>query len=113
MQIHSWISMLSWLSELLALLRLRESLISTRIRKRETTPKICTYPTICDHAELTVARSTPIQRKIYAEDFDVIISHLPFLKSRLESDVSSKFLRKAINRVRTYPRHFSGWICAC
>ena len=41
MQIHSWISMLSWLSELLALLQLRESLISMRIHKHETMPKIC------------------------------------------------------------------------
>ncbi|KAF9786096.1 hypothetical protein BJ322DRAFT_1107959 [Thelephora terrestris] len=44
---------------------------------------------------------TPIQRKIYAEDFDSITSHLPFLKNRLESDVPTKFLRKVIIRAQS------------
>ncbi|KAF9778072.1 hypothetical protein BJ322DRAFT_1114612 [Thelephora terrestris] len=45
--------------------------------------------------------STPIQRKIYTDDFDAITGHLPFLKDRIESDVPSKVIRKIMNQVQS------------
>ncbi|KAF9789208.1 hypothetical protein BJ322DRAFT_1105075 [Thelephora terrestris] len=44
---------------------------------------------------------TPIQRKIYTEDFEMILGHLPFLKNRLESNDSSKSIQKIINKVQS------------
>lgn len=97
-QIHLWTSTLLWLLELLALLQLQESLVSARICKRKTMPKICKYAIAYNHMRLTTAAcSTPIQQKIYGEDFKAIVNHLPFLRIRLESNVPSQFLRKVIN----------------
>ena len=53
--------------------------------------------------QLTILCSTPIQHTVYAEDFEAITGHLPFLKTHLESDVSTKDLRKVVNRVRPSP----------
>ncbi|KAF9786305.1 hypothetical protein BJ322DRAFT_1108158 [Thelephora terrestris] len=44
---------------------------------------------------------TPIQRKIYAEDFAVIVGHLPFLKNRLESNDPSRFIQKILHQVQS------------
>lgn len=44
--------------------------------------------------------STAIQRKIHTDDFDQIISILPFLKDRLESADTSQVIRKVIHVVR-------------
>ncbi|KAF9790581.1 hypothetical protein BJ322DRAFT_1104237 [Thelephora terrestris] len=51
-----------------------------------------------DHAQ----DLTLVQREIYTADFNAITSHLPFLKSRLESDVPSKFIQKILRQVQSF-----------
>ena len=53
-------------------------------------------------AQLT-PHSTPIQHKIYSEDFVQITSNLPFLTKRLESDDPSRVIRKIVHKVRACP----------
>ena len=56
---------------------------------------------------ITALSSTPIQRKIYSEDFEMILGHLPFLRNRLESDDSSKSIQKILNRVSAFTAHYT------
>ena len=97
--------MLLWPSEPQALPQLQESPIGTRIGKREITPKICkSYRISVEYHKLiavSASCSTPTQQNIYAEDFNVIISHLPFLKNHLESNDPSKLIQKIVNQVGT------------
>ena len=65
------------------------------------------------HIELTsTLHSTPIQLKIYAEDFEQIIGNIPFLKGRLESNEPSRIIRKIVHKVRPSPKLSLEAICS-